>query len=224
MCKTVLSLKTDDDITYNSLCHALVVHLSSDDILSRMMTTFLSLHFIAFAGSRPFDPACNMKSCLTSMFDLLLELLSIKPSKCQDEITSLVPVASNQLAEFASDKLRKIASLCKDFEAQLKCFRLSKAFWLVKQPRMNLHGLLGPVMADLFTFLSSLLDNSGDYPRLTSVLTTEDPPAGKFSFGCWSQNYRIVPSKHPWVLGIAGKNGGGLLQLYMYVYMEKVSD
>ncbi len=150
------------------------------------MTTFLSFPFTAFAGSRPFDPACNMKLCLTSLFDLLLELLSIKPSKCQDEITSLVPVASNQLAEFASDELQKIALLCKDFEAQLKCFRLSKAFWLVKQPRMNLHGLLGPVMVDLFTFLSSLLDNNGHYPRLNSVLTTEDPPAGKFSFGCWN--------------------------------------
>ncbi len=30
--------------------------------------------------------------------------------------------------------------------------------------------------------------------------------------------------KHPWVLGIAGKNGGVLLQLYMYVYMEELSD
>ncbi len=63
-------------------------------------------------------------SVSTPLLDLLLELFSIEPSKCQEEITSLVPVANDQLAEFVSDELRKISLLCKDFEVQLKLLAL----------------------------------------------------------------------------------------------------
>ena len=151
------------------------------------MESFLGLHFTAFAGSRTFDPSRSLKSVISSLLSLLYSVTELNPAESADMICSLFPLGCDALMEFAHAELLKLIELSGEKTFSLECmkYQIAECFRLVQLPGMQDCSLLGPVLADFFAFLSSILENSSNWAVL-SLLDDKEPSTGQLDSGSCS--------------------------------------
>jgi len=155
----------------------LSAHSVEDIQIDKCMVTFLDLHFMAFAGTRTFNPSRSLKSTLSSALNLLLNLFSLKPSESVNMTGEIVPISCDILMEFAHSDLAKLIQNSSKEAFSLDCMRykLTESFQLFRLPGMQDCHLLGPVLADFFSLLRSMLGTATDWPVLAQ-LGAGDPP------------------------------------------------
>ena len=149
--------------------------IDEDTQIDVCMMAFLNLHFTAFVGTRTFDPSRSLKSTISSLITLLHNFFVLKPGDCGDMICCLIPFAFDTMTEFAHTELYKLTEVCEEkvllFESMFLYegtrYKMMECFKLVHLPGMKDCTLLGPVLADFFSFLSSMLDNLPDWRVLT---------------------------------------------------------
>lgn len=177
----------------------LSAHSVEDIQIDKCMVTFLDLHFMAFAGTRTFNPSRSLKSTLSSALNLLLNLFSLKPSESVNMTGEIVPISCDILMEFAHSDLAKLIQNSSKEAFSLDCMRykLTESFQLFRLPGMQDCHLLGPVLADFFSLLRSMLGTATDWPVLAQ-LGAGDPPTSEFQISEWHMQYRFVPIYTQW--------------------------
>ena len=93
----------------------------------------------------------------------------------------IVPISCDILMEFAHSDLAKLIQNSSKEAFSLDCMRykLNESFQLFRLPGMQDCHLLGPVLADFFSLLRSMLGTATDWPVLAQ-LGTGDPPTSEF--------------------------------------------
>ena len=155
----------------------LCAHSVEDIQIDKCMDTFLDLHFMAFAGTRTFNPSRSLKSTLSTVVMLLSNLFDLKRSESAGMMKEIVPISCDVLMEFAHTDLAKVIQIGDKKVFSLDCMRykLAESFQLVRLPGMQDCNLLGPVLADLFTFFGSILDTTTDWTVLDQLGSGETP-------------------------------------------------
>ena len=155
----------------------LCAHSVEDIQIDKCMDTFLALHFMAFAGTRTFNPSRSLKSTLSTVVMLLSNLFDLKRSESAGMMREIVPISCDVLMEFAHTDLAKVIQIGDKKAFSLDCMRykLAESFQLVRLPGMQDCNLLGPVLADLFMFFGSILDTPADWAVLDQLGAGETP-------------------------------------------------
>lgn len=148
--------------------------------INECMESFLGLHFTAFAGSRTFDPSRSLKSMISSLLRLLYKVTELNPKESSNVICSLFPLGCDALMEFAHSELLKLIEHSGEKAFSLECikYQIAECIKLVQLPGIQDCSLLGPVLADFFAFLGSILESSSDWAVL-SLLDTGEPSTGQ---------------------------------------------
>ena len=152
--------------------------------INECMEAFLGLHFTAFAGSRTFDPSRSLKSAISSLLSLLYNVTDLNPTESGDMIYSLFPLGCDALMEFAHTELLKLIELSREKVFSLECmkYQIAECVQLVQLPGIQDCSLLGPVLADFFAFLGSVLESSSNWAVL-SLLDAGEPSTGQCDDG-----------------------------------------
>ena len=142
---------------------------NADDIkIEESMMSLLELHFTAFAGTRTFDPARSLKSTLSSIITLLQHLFDLKSSVSEEMGLDVVPLGCDVMMEFAHLEVLKLISDETQFLTECNKFKVKKSIELICRSGMEGNTLIGTVLADLFTLLSSLFGTPSDHEVLMS--------------------------------------------------------
>lgn len=142
---------------------------NADDIkIEESMMSLLELHFTAFAGTRTFDPTRSLKSTLSSIVSLLQHLFDLKSSVSEEMGLDVVPLGCDVMMEFAHLEVLKLISDETQFLTECNKFKVKKSIELICRPGMEGNSLIGTVLADLFTLLSSLFGTPSDHEVLMS--------------------------------------------------------
>ena len=142
---------------------------SADDIkIEAFMLSLLELHFSAFAGSRTFDPARSLKSTLSSIVSLLQHLFDLKSSVSEEMGLEVVPLGCDVMMEFTHLEMLKLISNELQFLTECNKFKVKKTVDLIQRPGMEGNRLIGTVLADLFSLLTSLFASAPDHEVLVS--------------------------------------------------------
>ena len=161
---------------------------SVDDIkIEEFMLNLLELHFTAFAGTRTFDPARSLKSTLSSIVSLLQHLFELKSSVSEEMGLEVVPLGCDVMMEFSHLELLKLISDELQFLTECNKFKVKRSVELIRRPGMEGNSLIGTVLADLFTLLSSLFATPSDHEVLLSF-SPEHQAASKYQV-----NVKVVP-------------------------------
>ena len=156
-----------------------------DSSVSDIIVQFLNLHLSAFTGPRFFGPTRCFKSTLSSLLSLLSTLFEMCPPQTftvPEESTSLpargssllsglVPLSCDVMMEFCGADMLKLVKICGDKQFSLAVLehRLRQSSRLLQLPRMTGCNLLGPLLADFFGLLGSLLDDASSKPVLSTL-------------------------------------------------------
>ena len=166
-----------------------------DSSMNDLMVKFLNLHFRAFTGTRTFDPTCCLKSTLSSLMSLLTRLFEISPpedlgsgdenlalSVLPPNFASIIPLACDVMMEFCGPDLLKIAKLCgeKVFSQHISEHCVKESFKLMRIPKVQGCNVLGPLIADFFALLSSMLDDATSQPVVARIQPS-DPSCGVYT-------------------------------------------
>ena len=168
-----------------------------DSPVSDLMVQFLNLHFCAFTGTRTFDPTRCFKSTLSSIMSLLSTLFEMTPQgifnppenistaspsdgETPKYLANLVPLSCDVMMEFCGSDMLKLAKICgeKAFSLRVSEHRVRESFKLMHLPGIQNCRLLGPLLADFFAMLGSMLDDPASQP-VVSILTPDNPECGK---------------------------------------------
>ena len=165
-----------------------------DSPVSDLMMQFLNLHFCAFTGTRTFDPTRCLKSTLSSIMSLLSTLFEMSPlgnfNPSEDpnitppdppvDLMSVVPLTCDVMMEFCGSDVLKLIKICgeKSFSLKISEHRVRESFRLMQLPKIRECRLLGPLLADLFALLSSMLEDPACQPVLT-LLQPSNPDCGE---------------------------------------------
>ena len=142
---------------------------NADDIkIEESMMNLLELHFTAFAGTRTFDPTRSLKSTLSSIVSLLQHLFDLKSSVSEEMGLEVVPLGCDVMMEFTHLEMLKLISDEMQFLTECNKFKVKKSIELIRRPGMEGNSLVGTVLADLFTLLSSLFTTPADHEVLLS--------------------------------------------------------
>ena len=160
-----------------------------DSPVSDLIVQFLNLHFRAFTGTRPFDPTRCFKSTLSSLMSLLSTLFEMAPQEIfnppQQQVgvlpqgskflADVVPLSCDVMMEFCGSDMLKLIKLCgeKAFSLALSKHCVRESFKLLQLPKMQTCHLLGPLLADFFGLLGSMLDDPASQSVL-SILTPDN--------------------------------------------------
>lgn len=147
--------------------------------VSDLMVQFLNVHFSAFTGTRTFDPARCLKSTLSSIMSLLSTVFEMNPAESGQDLSSIVPLTCDTMMEFCGADFLKLIKICgeKSFSQQISEHRVRECIALVQLPKMQKCSLLGPLLADFFALLSSMLDSAPHAP-VVAKLKPGDPSCG----------------------------------------------
>ena len=156
-----------------------------DSSVSDIIVQFLNLHLSAFTGPRFFGPTRCFKSTLSSLLSLLSTLFEMCPPQTftvPEESTSLpargssllsglVPLSCDVMMEFCGADMLKLVKICGDKQFSLAVLehRFRQSSRLLQLPRMTGCNLLGPLLADFFGLLGSLLDDASSKPVLSTL-------------------------------------------------------
>ena len=168
-----------------------------DSSVSDLIAQFLNLHLSAFAGPRFFGPTRCFKSTISSLLSLLSTLFEMSPSetftvadddsaslpaKGSSFLSGLVPLSCDVMMEFCGADMLKLVKICgeKPFSLAVLEHRVRQSSRLLQLPRMTESNLLGPLLADFFALLSSLLEDASSKPVLSS-LGPDNTDCRKFS-------------------------------------------
>lgn len=165
-----------------------------DSPVSDLMVQFLNLHFCAFTGTRTFDPTRCLKSSLSSLMSLLSTLFEMipqgifdppenstgSPAETPEYLTHLVPLSCDMMMEFCGSDMLKLVKICgeKSFSLKVSEHRVRESFKLMQLPKICDCRLLGPLLADFFAMLSSMMDDPASQPVL-SLLQPDNPECGE---------------------------------------------
>lgn len=142
---------------------------SVDDIkIEEFMLSLLELHFTAFAGTRTFDPARSLKSTLSSIISLLQHLFDLTSSVSEEMGLEVVPLGCDVMMEFNHLEVLKLISDEQQFLTECNKFKVKRSIELIQRPGMEGNSLVGTVLADLFSLLSSLFTTPSDQEVLLS--------------------------------------------------------
>ena len=164
-----------------------------DSPVGELIVQFLNLHFYSFTDSRSFGLTRCLKSTLSSLVSLLSTLFEMCPADTfadsTDDQTSpplsaegaalmsgLVPLSCDVMMDFCGADMLKLVKICGEraFSLAVLEHRVRQSSKLLQLPRMTECHLLGPLLADFFGLLSSLLEDSASKPVL-SILTPDNP-------------------------------------------------
>lgn len=165
-----------------------------DSPVSDLMVQFLNLHFCAFTGTRTFDPTRCMKSSLSSLMSLLSTLFEMtpqgifnppevstdSPTEPSAYLVSLVPLSCDVMMEFCGSDLLKLIKILgdKSFSLSISEHRVKESFKLLQLPNIRGCHLLGSLLADFFSMLSSMLEDTASQPVL-SILKPDSHDCGE---------------------------------------------
>ena len=108
----------------------LCAHSVEDIQIDKCMVAFLDLHFMAFAGTRTFNPSRSLKSTLSSALNLLFNVFGLKLSESAGMVGEIVPVSCDTLMEFAHSDLAKVIHIGSKEAFLLDCmqYKLTEEF------------------------------------------------------------------------------------------------
>lgn len=156
-----------------------------DSSVSDLIAQFLNLHLSAFTGPRHFGPTRCFKSTLSSLLSLLSTLFEMcppetftipegstsLPARGSGLVSGLVPLSCDVMMEFCAADMLKLVKICgeKPFSLAVLEHRVRQSSRLLQLPKMTDCHLLGPLLADFFGLLGSLLEDTASRPVLATL-------------------------------------------------------
>ena len=149
-----------------------------DSSVGELIVQFLNLHLLTFTGVHSFGHTRCLKSALSSLLSLLSTLFDMAPPetfvapdgtslplppKGAALLSGLVPLSCDVMTEFSAADMLKLVKICgeKAFSLAVCEHRVREGSRLLQLPKMANCQLLGPLLADFFVLLGSMLEDTG---------------------------------------------------------------
>ncbi len=159
------------------------------------IVNFLDSHFLAFGGTRTFDPCRSLKSAINSALVIVDYIFSVSHNLSDEgsgdhtELISgiekgVIPLSCDAMMEFAHPHLMKFVIDPKNFSFNCSKYKLTRCMEILQLSEMRKCELLGMIVADLFQLLNSLLKDSseGEGSVFDFVFSDEQNTSKKQSF------------------------------------------